>query len=654
MIRDAEWLFQAFYQHGADGVLLTRIDGEILRANRAACELLGRGELDLQAIGRAGLVVPTPEFKAMVEERGRTGFATGRALFRCGDGRHLPVDLTSVVFPTAAGASPLAIILFRDATANEEAARLREEADQASRALRLLTACNEALVRAPDELALAQEVCCAAVGEGGFRLAWVARVDESPSRRVVPLARHGHDEGYVDELHLSWDEADPRGRGPTGTAVRERRVVVDQDLSADPAFQPWLEAARRRGLNSFAAVPILHEEACLGVLGVYSGEQGAFPPPVITLLTRLAGDLGRGLSALRTRALLQAVLDNAPAVISVRRLDGRLTLVNRAAARIQGMTPAQLTGRNLLELLDDHGRAQLQAAQARVMATGEPTTYLLRGTSRVGPFALDVSLFPLVGPDGQIDSVGAISVDVLARERVEERLRRSGELMRDLVSRLDTVREDEKARIARDLHDEMGQLLTALKVDLAAVERRLESWPGPEAGAVLERVVGASELASQAVQAVQRIATELRPAALDRLGLDAALRQEARAFQGRTGISCLVHGAVSPADLTGEQATALYRIAQEALTNVARHAGAGRVEVSVEAGAAEIVLQVEDDGRGCGEAQEGLGQTGMRERAVRLGGTLTLSPGQAGGTCVTARMPRPRPRQAAAAPPAAG
>ncbi|MBK9517556.1 MAG: PAS domain S-box protein [Anaeromyxobacter sp.] len=640
MIRDAEWLFQTLYEHSPEGVLLSRIDGTILRANRTACQLLGRTEADLRAAGRADLAEPTPELAAQVEQRARTGSAAGRALLRRADGTSLPVDFTSVIVPTAEAQVPLAILIFRDATAAEATARLLQEADQSARALRLLTACNEALVRAPDEAGLLQEVCRAAVEEGGFRLAWVGQVDEEDGRRVLPVARHGVDEGYVDALVLSTDAADPRGRGPTGVAARERRVVVDQDHAADPDFTPWLDEARRRGYAGSAAVPIVHEGTCLGVLCVYAGETGAFPPPVVTLLTRLAGDLGRGLTALRTRALLEAVLDHAPVAITVRRLDGRITLLNRRAARIQGAPAPALLGRNLADLVDAEGRAHMLEGQARVLATGEPTTYLLRGHTAAGHYALDVSLFPLREANGRISSLGAVGVDVLERERVEERLRLSREVLRELFSRLDRAREEEKARFARDLHDEMGQLLTALKVDLLAMERRLETMPGIEAGELLDRVVGASELAGQAVQAVQRIAAELRPAALDRLGLDAALRQEARAFQGRTGVTCEVEGAAGPADLTPDQATALYRIAQEALTNVARHAGATRVLVTIEAGEDEVTVVVEDDGRGLGAAAEGLGLTGMRERAERLGGSLAVGPGAGPGTRVRVRLPR--------------
>jgi len=215
------------------------------------------------------------------------------------------------------------------------------------------------------------------------------------------------------------------------------------------------------------------------------------------------------------------------------------------------------------------------------------------------------------------------------------------------------VREEEKARIARDLHDELGQLLTGLKMDLRWLENRIgELPPSGTVGALLDRVVAASELSDQTVASVQRIAAELRPGALDRLGLAPALRQEARRFQQRTGIACeteLEDGAPEP---PAEVATALYRICQEAMTNVSRHAGAARVVVRLRAGPDGLELRVEDDGRGLDEAAlgpEALGLLGMTERATALGGTVRFERRAARGTVVVARIPL-----AAAAPPGEG
>lgn len=232
-----------------------------------------------------------------------------------------------------------------------------------------------------------------------------------------------------------------------------------------------------------------------------------------------------------------------------------------------------------------------------------------------------------------------------ARERAREQRRSvqeaSGKL-RALVGRMDAVREEEKVRIARDLHDETGQLLTALRLDLDWIEEKVgELPPGDSGHELLDKAVDASSLAGRVAEALHAVAAHLRPEALDRLGLGAALRQEVRRFQERTGIACTVR----LDDLAGLGAgaeTALFRVAQEALTNVARHAGALAVEVSLQRDDRAVVLRVADDGRGFHPrpgAGQGLGILGMTERLERLGGTLALGPGAPRGTALEARVP---------------
>ncbi len=188
----------------------------------------------------------------------------------------------------------------------------------------------------------------------------------------------------------------------------------------------------------------------------------------------------------------------------------------------------------------------------------------------------------------------------------------------------------------------MGQLLTALRVELEVLEDRLADLGLPsEVRDLLDRAVAASELVAKTVQAMRSILSSLRPLALDRLGLDAALRQECRRFVEWAGIPCDFAAAYGLSSFGAEIDTALFRIAQEALTNVARHAGASRVAVRLGWRMGAAMLQVEDDGRGiaAGRQSTGLGLLGMRERAERLGGDLTVKPVPRGGTIVEVRIP---------------
>jgi signal transduction histidine kinase len=231
---------------------------------------------------------------------------------------------------------------------------------------------------------------------------------------------------------------------------------------------------------------------------------------------------------------------------------------------------------------------------------------------------------------------------VALRERTL--LRESREQARQLAARVQSIREEDRSRIARDLHDDLGPLLTGITVDLRSIERALaQGETGPPARELLERVRSASELATRTVARVQRIATELRPGALDRLGLGPALRQDARRFAQRTGIACDVRLDAELPEASAEVSTALYRIAQEALTNVVRHAEARRVTLRLQGGPGRLVLHVEDDGKGLGAIGAGspgaLGLLGMAERAAMLGGEVRFEPARGGGTRVVASVP---------------
>jgi two-component system, NarL family, sensor histidine kinase UhpB len=240
--------------------------------------------------------------------------------------------------------------------------------------------------------------------------------------------------------------------------------------------------------------------------------------------------------------------------------------------------------------------------------------------------------------------VGGIS-DVTEREQAQLALQRSGRQLRALSARLRSVREDERARVAREIHDELGQVLTALKINLDWLERKLGVRDQDASlNPLLDRVVESAEIADAAIATVQKIASDLRPRSLDDLGLTAALEQETQRFQQRTGLACQVTLPPEGIELPPEAATAVFRICQETLTNVARHAKATAAKVDLRVEADEVILQVEDNG--CGIPPEALndakslGLLGMQERASVLGGKLSITTIQPNGTRVTLNLPR--------------
>lgn len=237
----------------------------------------------------------------------------------------------------------------------------------------------------------------------------------------------------------------------------------------------------------------------------------------------------------------------------------------------------------------------------------------------------------------------AMIEDITERKRTEEQLRESREQLRALAMRLESVREEERARIAREIHDELGQVLTGLKMDIAWLNNQLVGTDnGTSSYRCREKLDSMSELIDSTIRSVRRIVTELRPGILDSLGLLAAVEWAAQTFQTRMGIrcQCTVPGEVA-VDQT--QSITIFRILQEALTNVARHAQASRVTIRLSKRAGTLRLEVKDNGKGMTEGDiddtHALGLFGMRERARLLGGDLDVQTALGKGTTVRVRIP---------------
>jgi len=623
----------------------------IAYANPAAARLLGASGA-AQLVGHRVLDFIDPADQASVEERSaavvheRPFPSTLVRRMRRLDGAARRVEVALARFPGQG--SPALQVTLHDVT---QGWLLQEEVRRTTAALRTLSAVNEALVRAGTERELMEEVCRIAVDHGGYRLAWVALAPGGDPARLAKVASHGAGDEAMARVGLSWEVA-VRSDGMPATALRTGQAVVVNDFAAESRDPDLRERLRQAGWLSAVALPMRQGGERLGTLTLLAGEVEAFDPPVVQLLQQLVDDLAFGLTALRTREVLasergflDAVLQNAGVLIGVADRNGVLVRANAEYERLTGWPVGELLGHLLWErvVAPERRSAYQRIFQAMwqgpfpVVAGGELLTRAgeIRNVEWVQSALHDAA--------GEPTFLVGIGHDVTERSQAEARLRESREQLRALAGRLQSVREEEKTRIARDLHDELGQLLTGLKMDLRWLERRLSDLPPSEAvNPLVDRVVAASELADQTVASVQRIAAELRPGALDRLGLVPALRQEVRRFQERTGISCLARLDDATPEPPPEVATALYRICQEALTNVSRHAGAGQVWVSLAAEPPGLVLRVEDDGRGLDATAPGpgaLGLLGMTERATMLGGQVAFTRRPAGGTAVVASLP---------------
>jgi signal transduction histidine kinase len=215
--------------------------------------------------------------------------------------------------------------------------------------------------------------------------------------------------------------------------------------------------------------------------------------------------------------------------------------------------------------------------------------------------------------------------------------------LRALSAHIEAAREDERTRVAREIHDELGQALTALKMDASRIEHCLRAASAPAPPEVFERLEGIRQLTHTMIDSVRRIATALRPGVLDDLGLVAALEWQARDFETRTGTLCTVQSSVARTHFEPQISTAVFRIFQEALTNVARHARAHAVSACLTEREGRLRFELQDDGRGFDDdlalRSSSLGLVGMRERARSLGGTFIVSGGLGRGTRIVVELP---------------
>jgi PAS domain S-box-containing protein len=318
---------------------------------------------------------------------------------------------------------------------------------------------------------------------------------------------------------------------------------------------------------------------------------------------------------------------------------------NSRFARFLGARLQSVIGSSMLDLVwpDDHPKldALLRRAAQR-NCRGEIRLQSRKGTA----LSVQLSLNPL-----RLDSTRAVCLiasDLSETKRAEQELRASSEQLRNLAAHLLSVREEERARISREVHDELGQSLTAVKMDLAWLAGRLPRRNGQ----MLKRIRSTRQLADSIIQSVRRISTELRPAVLD-LGLAAAVEWQVQDFEARSGIQCKVR-LLTREVFASNASTAMFRIFQETLTNVARHAKATRVEVVKQKRRDRVVLMVRDNGRGFDEEDptisKSLGLLGMRERAAILGGQVNISSTPGKGTTVTAWIPLPPPGESGSQP----
>lgn len=346
---------------------------------------------------------------------------------------------------------------------------------------------------------------------------------------------------------------------------------------------------------------------------------------------------------------IHAVFDLCFEFIGLLTPSGTVLESNRSALEFLGLELSEVLGRPFWETPWWAGSKELQEKLRHAIARaagGELVRFEVTHMAKTGlVHTVDFSLKPVKDDAGRVVLLIPEGRDITERKQAEEELKASREQLRALSSRVETLREEERAHIAREIHDHLGQLLTALKLELRSLERKvgLVEDAALRAG-LLAKIESSRELADAILTSVRQIAAELRPVSLDQLGLASAIEAECAAAQARTGMTCECDLAGALPGLAPEKVTALFRIFQEILTNAIRHSCATRLTVRLhhqrDVG---VVLDVADNGVGMdgsvAQRRTSLGLAGMTERAVMHGGGILFGGGPGQGTRVVLTLP---------------
>jgi PAS domain S-box-containing protein len=354
-----------------------------------------------------------------------------------------------------------------------------------------------------------------------------------------------------------------------------------------------------------------------------------------------------------SQAQLEAIVDSAMDAIITVDAAQRIVLFNRAAEQVFGCRRDEALGAQLDRFIPQRFRPAHRGHIEHFGRTGI-TSRRMGDVTTLWALRRDGEEFPIEASISQAGEAGqrfytVILRDITVRKRNEDELKRQQQELRELSARVLEAREEEKTLIARELHDELGQLLTALKMDLAWLRERL----GGDAE-VAKKAAEMNAMLDQTVSATRRISADLRPLMLDDLGLADAAAWLVDDFGKRSGIGCSYRQAGDGAldTISKPVATALYRALQESLTNIGRHSGAKNAWVVLAVEGAMVSLEVEDDGRGISAEDvaktRSLGLKGMRERVTYLGGSFEVSRAARGGTRLRLQVPVRGAREAAA------
>jgi PAS domain S-box-containing protein len=581
-----------FFENSLDAMMIGSQDGRIYTANTAACKMLGWSKKEICRLGRQGIVEQNPNLTEAVRNRRESGNFFGELTFIKKDGTAFPVELSSSVFKDSDGMEFTTLII-RDITERKATA---------------------------EKLKASEAEYCSL-----FENSIMGISQTYPDGRYKRINKaYAEMYGYPDTSTMMKEVS----TGAKFFSNPEDRKKVLEILDKTGYMPPTeFELNRRSGEKFWAVVSAKKVMDNDGKLLYLQADHRD-----ITRRKKLEKEMYS--SSLYARSLIEASLDPLVTINA----EGKITDVNLSTEKITGITRKNLIGSDFADYFEnpDKARTGYKTVFSEGMVKDYPLTILHKSGRKIDVL-YNATLFK--NEKGEVQGVFAAARDITELKKIEEELRKSKELLEKLNQHLVEVRENERNQIALNLHDDLGQKLTAINLDIAWLKSRI----GVQSKSVREKFVEMSSMIKETVESIRETSSLLRPAILFDLGLVPAIKSQLGKFEKQTGIKCHFYFKPEEFDIEERVALILYRILQESLTNIARHSGASATEIDLVMLKNKIEMIIEDNGKGIAKDKvnslESMGIAGMKERVKSANGKIIIRGENGAGTRIEVKIP---------------
>jgi PAS domain S-box-containing protein len=591
-LKESDELYRSLFENSMDAILLSGRDGSIFSANPAACKMFGWSVEEICRLGRNGLVdTSDPRLNELLLLRERDGSVFGELTMIRKNGKRFPAEISSN--------------LFRDPYGNERASIIiRDISERKSAELKTQRSVEEY--------------------RNLFENSMIGISQATPEGKFLRINKAYADMyGYPDTITML-NEINSNSQILYSNHDDRKRVLDILQEKGSMAPQEF-KLKRRNGEDFWALVGAKQVMDNSGKLLYLQAEHID-----ISARKKLENEIQE--VSIYTRNLIEASIDSLVTIT----IDWKITDVNLATENITGIERKKLIGSDITEYFTEPDKAV--KCFETVLKNGVIKDYpliILHKSGRQTDVLYNATL--ITNEAGEVQSIFAAARDITTRIKIEEELRESKKLLEKLYLHQNEIRENERALISRAVHDELGQAMTALKLDLNMMRKYVSN--DPEALTKLNSMI---ILISDTIKIVQRISSDLRPGILDDLGLVAAVEWYCDEFEERTGIKCTLELEV-PDGTDPQISLVIFRILQESLTNVIRHAMASCVSIKLNQVSEGITMIIHDNGIGIPEEKiesfQSMGLINMRERIKQFNGRFNFLSTKGDGTKLTIFIP---------------